>query len=79
LDTAKGGGSKSLEWRVYLLERYVEVMVKILLTYRIAQGEELSFETMLRYWDEEAINMQANAATSLQSFLEGDIDLAEAA
>ncbi len=61
IDTAKGSGAKSREWRVYLLERYIEVMVKILLTYDFTHGEQLTFETMFRRWEEEATAMQQRA------------------
>jgi hypothetical protein len=71
VDTARGGGSNSSGWRVYLLERYIEVMVKILLTYDFTHGQELSFETMLRRWEEESVVMQQRAVSSLQQFLEG--------
>jgi hypothetical protein len=71
IDTARGGGANSREWRVYLLERYIEVMVKILLTYDFTHGQDLSFETMLRRWEEESIAMQQRAAASLHGFLQG--------
>jgi hypothetical protein len=71
IDTAKGSGAKSREWRVYLLERYIEIMVKIVLNYSFLQGEELTFETMLRRWEEEATNMQQRAMESLSNFLDG--------
>lgn len=70
VDVARGGGARAPEWRAYLIERYVEVMVKILLTYDFEHGEELTFETMLRRWDEEAVNMQRRIASSLMSFLD---------
>jgi hypothetical protein len=78
IDTAKGGGANSKEWRVYLLERYIEIMVKILLTYDFNHGEQLTFETMLRRWEEEATNMQQRATDSLSTFLDGG-EFAEAA
>ena len=71
IDTARGGGAKSRECRVYLLERYIEVMVNILLTYDFTHGQDLSFETMRRRWEEEAIAMQQRAVQSLQGFLDG--------
>lgn len=71
IDTAKGGGAHSREWRVYLLERYIEIMVKIILTYSFMHGDDISFETMLRRWDEESVAMQERAFESLQGFLEG--------
>ena len=71
IDTARGGGAHSKEWRVYLLERYIEIMVKIILTYSFMHGDDITFETMLRRWDEESVAMQERAFASLQSFLEG--------
>jgi hypothetical protein len=71
IDTAKGSGAKSREWRVYLLERYIEVMVKILLTYDFTHGEQLTFETMFRRWEEEATAMQQRAVDSLSGYLDG--------
>lgn len=73
IDTAREGGAHSKEWRVYHLERYIEVMVKILLTYDFEHGEELTFETMLRRWDEEAVNMQTRAVESLRGYLDEGI------
>lgn len=78
LDTARGGGAKSAEWRAYLVERYIEAMVKIVLTYDFENGEELTFETMLRRWDEEASIWQQRMSESLADFLDG-APLSEAA
>jgi len=78
IDTAKGGGAHSKEWRVYLLERYIEIMVKILLTYDFNQGEELTFETMMRRWDEQSSAVQKRAMETLGVFLDGG-DVEEAA
>ncbi|MEO1728115.1 MAG: hypothetical protein AAFR95_13915, partial [Bacteroidota bacterium] len=78
LDSAKGEGPRSREWRVYMLERYIEVMVKIVLTYDYEGGEELTFQTMLARWEEESTNMQAVAAKTLSGFLD-DGDLSEVA
>lgn len=71
IDVAKGAGAKSREWRVYHLERYIEIMVKIALHYDFNHGEELTFETMLRRWEEEATNMQQRAMESLSAYLDG--------
>lgn len=68
---ATKGGAKCREWRVYHLERYIEIMVKIILYYDFMSGEDVSFETMLRRWEEESVTMQQNAVVSLQGFLEG--------
>ena len=77
---AAQGGARSREWRVYHLERYIEIMVKIILHYDSQNGEDVSFDTVLRRWEEESINMQKNAIDTLQGFLEGgDLELQEAA
>jgi hypothetical protein len=68
---AAKGGARNPEWRVYLLERYIEIMVKIILTYDYSHGEELTFETMMRRWEEEAAMMQQRAVESLAEFLSG--------
>lgn len=70
-DAAKGG-AKSREWRVYHLERYIEIMVKIILYHDFLNGENVSFDTMLRRWEEESITMQQNAIETLHGFLEGE-------
>ena len=64
-------GARSKEWRVYHLERYIEIMVKIVLHYDFMHGEDVSFETLIRRWEEESINMQKNAAETLAVFLGG--------
>ena len=69
---ASNGGAKSREWRVYHLERYIEILVKIVLYYDFLNGEDVSFDTMLRRWEEESITMQQNAIETLHGFLEGD-------
>ncbi len=65
-------GARSKEWRVYHLERYIEIMVKIILYYDFMHGEDVSFETMLRRWEEESITMQKNAVESLAPSLDGE-------
>ncbi len=77
LDKDSGGGNDTQPWRSYLLERYIEVMVKIVLTYDHEQGEELTFEQMVRRWDEQATEMQKHMADSLGAFLsDGTLPLA---
>jgi len=73
LDRSRGYGSNRREWRMYVLERYLEVMVKIVLNYDMAQGEELSFENWMQRWDETAANMQLFASESLVSFIESGV------
>ena len=53
-----------------MIERYIEIMVKILLAYDFEHGEELSFETILHRWDQEAAQMQTRVVDYLQGFLD---------
>jgi hypothetical protein len=67
-------GSTSREWRIYFLERYLEVMVKIVLNFDMAsQGDGLSFENWMQRWDETAANMQQFASESLASFIDSGV------
>lgn len=70
LDVGRNYGSESREWRIYVLERYLEVMVKIVLNYDMAQSEDISFENWIQRWDETAANMQQFASESLSDFIE---------
>jgi hypothetical protein len=70
LDAARGYGYRSREWRVYHLERYIEAMVKIVLTLEAQKAEQTSFENWMRRWDEMAPQMQEHAVSSLEAFLD---------
>jgi hypothetical protein len=68
LDKSRGYGAESSQWRIYLLERYLEVMVKIVLF--LEKEEEASYDSWIQRWDETAANMQQFASESLASFIE---------
>jgi hypothetical protein len=70
LDEARGHGLRSPQWRVYLLERYIEVLVKIKLSHAFRLGEELPYDEMERRWRDEAVKMQEKAVADLQTFLD---------
>ncbi len=70
LDRTKGYGYDTREWRIYHLERIIEVMVKIAIEYAAYQGEEASLESWLGRWDEMASQMQAHAASTLGDFID---------
>lgn len=65
-----GHGPRSPQWRVYLLERYVEVLVKIKLSHSFRLGEELPYDEMERRWRDEAVRMQEKAIAELEPFLD---------
>ena len=69
LNERKGFGHDSREWRVYLLERYVEIMAKIKLTMDYRQGEDVSMDYWVLRWDEISSQIQKEAVNDLQQFL----------
>lgn len=69
LDSSKGYGYGSSEWRLYLLERYVEIMAKIRLGFDYRQGEDVSFDYWMSRWDEITAQMQEHTVTSLRNFI----------
>jgi len=71
LDEAKGHGYNSKEWRVYHLERIIEIMVKIAVEQAVYQGEVTSAEDCLALGDSMTAQMQAHAAATLSDFIDG--------
>jgi len=71
LDQARGYGYNSREWRIYHLERIIEVMAKIAVVYAGYQGEETSAEGWIQRWDDMAAQMQAHATATLGDFIDG--------
>lgn len=70
LDRQRGCGYSSREWRVYHLERFIEIMAKIRLDLDYRRGEEASYNDWMRRWDEIAAQMQEHAVSSLKDFIE---------
>lgn len=70
LDQSRGYGYESREWRIYHLERIIEVMVKIAVEYATFQGEEASIQNWIGRWDEMASQMQLHAAETLHEFID---------
>jgi hypothetical protein len=69
LDEKSGYGYASREWRIYLLERYIDVMVQITLTMNRAQERFGSLDDWLQQWGVQAAEMQALAVTDLGAFI----------
>jgi len=63
-------GYTSREWRIYHLERVLEIMVRIALAYATFQAEEVSMESWQHRWDDIASQMQAHAAATLRDFID---------
>jgi hypothetical protein len=70
LDETQGYGYASTEWRVYHLERIIEIMAKIRLSLESGLGENVSYDTWTRRWNDIAAQMQEQAAESLREFID---------
>ena len=69
LDGRRGYGYNTREWRIYHLERFIEIMAKIRLGLDYRQGEEVSFDYWMGRWDEITAQMQEHAVSSLKDFI----------
>lgn len=68
-DTLLGYGYSSREWRMYHLERYIDIMVQIALTHGPSERESISVGEWILKWGEQVSEIQANAASSLSEFI----------
>jgi len=69
LDKQKDYGYQSREWRMYHLERYVEILIQIALTYSAKEQPNSSIDDYLNQWGTKAAEIQAAAASSLLDFI----------
>jgi hypothetical protein len=66
----KGFGYDSREWRIYHMERFIDVIVQILLVTGPASEDELDSSAWIGRWGERASDVQASAAKTLATFVE---------
>jgi Bacterial Ig-like domain (group 2) len=69
LDQASGYGHQSREWRMYHLERYVEVLAQIALTNGPDAKESLQVGEWISRWGDRVVQIQVAAANSLAQFI----------
>lgn len=69
LETGKGYGYQSREWRMYHLERYIDVIVQIALTHGPTEAESLSPSDWILKWGSHVSEIQAAAASDLSEFI----------
>ncbi len=69
LDQARGYGYQSREWRMYHLERYIDVIVQIALTRGPAEKEPLTAADWILRWGSQAAEIQAAAVADLTNFI----------
>jgi len=67
LDEDAGYGVDSREWRVYHIERYVDVLAKIILQ---QEQEDLSADDFIGMWEDVQVQLQTAAARDLRGFLD---------
>lgn len=68
-DTNKGYGYKSREWRMYHLERYIDIIVQIALTHGPTEMESLSPNDWIMKWGERVVEVQEAAVADLDEFI----------
>ncbi|MBW1998607.1 MAG: Ig-like domain-containing protein [Deltaproteobacteria bacterium] len=69
LDSSRGYGVQSREWRMYHLERYIDIMVQIALTHGPTEKEALSVGDWILEWGSHVAEIQATAASALSEFI----------
>jgi hypothetical protein len=69
LDASRGFGYKTREWRIYHLERFVDVIVQIALENGPSDKERMTADDWIRNWGVEVSAIQASAAVTLLAFL----------
>ncbi|MBI4583000.1 MAG: hypothetical protein HY717_03105 [Planctomycetes bacterium] len=70
LDESKDYGYQSREWRMYHIERYIDVIVQIALTHGPTDKESLSVNEWIMRWGSQVVEIQAAAAADLSGFIE---------
>lgn len=71
---ADGFGPESREWRIYHLERYIDVIVQIAMSQGPEAEDHLSASDWMARWGERAADIQAAAAQGLVGFIQdGDL------
>jgi hypothetical protein len=68
-DSSLEYGYNSREWRMYHLERYIDIMVQIALTHGPTERESISVGDWILKWGEQVSEIQAAAASSLSEFI----------
>lgn len=74
LDHTRGFGPESREWRIYHLERYVDVIVQIAMSQGPEAEDQMDVGEWIARWGERAANIQVAAASGLATFIQdGDL------
>jgi len=69
LDKEKGYGYGSREWRIYHLERYVDIIVQIMLVHSQQDGEALNVNEWIREWMQRVSDLLPTICNELHDFI----------
>jgi len=74
MDTSSDFGPESREWRIYHLERYIDVIVQIAMSQGAEAEDVMDVGEWIARWGERASDIQAAAASGLAAFIhDGDL------
>ena len=68
LDKNQGYGHDNLAWRMYMIERYIEIIVQIKLNNK-PNDELLSVSNWVIEWGKSVVDIQVAAASDLKGFI----------
>ncbi len=69
LDTGSGYGYRSREWRIYHLERFIDVIVQVALINSPEEDAQMSVNEWILRWGSKASQIQAAAVSDLSDFI----------
>lgn len=69
LNTQKGYGYESREWRIYHLERYIDIIAQIALVHGPKEIQSMSANEWITNWGHKISEIQAAAAADLGEFI----------
>jgi len=69
LNRVEGYGYETREWRMYHLERYIDVIVQIAMTYGPDEPSTMSSREWILKWGSHVAEIQAAAASDLATFI----------
>jgi hypothetical protein len=69
LDTTENYGYQSREWRMYHLERHIDVIVQIALTHGPGEKESISVSDWIMRWGSQVADIQSAVASDLSEFI----------
>jgi hypothetical protein len=69
LDTTSGYGHQSREWRIYHLERFIDVIVQVALINTPEDNPQMTVDEWIMRWGSKASQIQSAAVSDLSDFI----------